>query len=50
MRNTRKDELPQMINILKGDLHLIGSRAEWNIFVDNYEKEILSSSRRLTKY
>lgn len=40
MRKTRIDELPQMINILKGDLHLIGPRAEWNILVDNYEKEI----------
>lgn len=40
MRTTRIDELPQMINILKGEMHLIGPRAEWNILVENYEKEI----------
>ena len=40
MREKRFDELPQMINILKGDMHLIGPRAEWNILVENYENEI----------
>jgi len=40
MRKTRLDELPQMINILKGEMHLIGPRAEWNILVESYEKEI----------
>lgn len=40
MRKTRIDEFPQIINILKGDMHLIGPRAEWNILVENYEKEL----------
>jgi len=40
MRKRRIDELPQLINVLKGDMHLIGPRAEWNILVDNYEKII----------
>ena len=40
MRKTRIDELPQMINVLKGDMHFIGPRAEWNILVKEYEKEI----------
>lgn len=40
MRKTRIDELPQLINVLKGDMHFIGPRAEWNILVENYEKEI----------
>ncbi|MCZ6105406.1 sugar transferase [Campylobacter ureolyticus] len=40
MRKTRIDELPQYINVLKGDMHLIGPRAEWNILVSEYEKEI----------
>lgn len=40
MRKTRIDELPQLLNILKGEMHLIGPRAEWNILVKNYEKEI----------
>jgi len=40
MRRRRYDELPQMINILKGEMHLIGPRAEWNILVKNYENEL----------
>ncbi|WP_367889827.1 sugar transferase [Campylobacter sp. CCUG 57310] len=40
MRKTRIDEIPQYKNIFKGDMHLIGPRAEWNILVNNYEKEI----------
>ena len=40
MRRSRLDELPQMINILKGEMHLIGPRAEWDILVKNYEIEL----------
>jgi len=40
MRKTRIDELPQIINVLKGDMHLIGPRAEWDVLVNQYEKEI----------
>jgi lipopolysaccharide/colanic/teichoic acid biosynthesis glycosyltransferase len=40
MRKYRLDELPQMWNILKGEMHLIGPRAEWNILVPNYRKEL----------
>ena len=40
MRRARIDEIPQLWNILKGDMHFIGPRAEWDILVENYEKEI----------
>jgi len=39
MRKTRIDELPQLWNVLKGEMHLIGPRAEWNELVQKYEKE-----------
>jgi len=39
MRKTRIDELPQLINVIKGDMHLIGPRAEWDELVKKYEKE-----------
>jgi len=39
MRKTRIDELPQLWNVLKGEMHLIGPRAEWNELVKKYEKE-----------
>lgn len=40
MRKMRIDELPQLFNVIKGDMHLIGPRAEWDILVKDYEKVI----------
>ena len=40
MRKTRIDEIPQVFNIIKGEISLIGPRAEWNKLVKEYEKEI----------
>ena len=46
MRKMRIDELPQLLNVLKGEMHLIGPRAEWDILVKDYEKLIPNYHRR----
>lgn len=40
VRKARFDEIPQMINILKGDMSIVGPRAEWDNLVNIYSKEI----------
>jgi len=50
IRNLRLDELPQIINILLGHMHLVGPRAEWVKLSDEYNKKIINySSRHVVK-
>ncbi|NPA45284.1 MAG: sugar transferase, partial [Chlorobi bacterium] len=40
MRKTRIDELPQLWNVIKGDMHMIGPRPERKYWIDIFEKNI----------
>ncbi len=48
MRKTRIDEIPQVVNVLKGDMELIGPRPERPYFVELLEQEIPYYTQRLT--
>lgn len=53
MRRLKLDELPQLINVLLGDMSLVGPRPELRTFVDMYspeQKKILSVRPGITDY
>ena len=47
MRATRLDELPQLFNVLKGDMSLVGPRPERAFFVEQFKEELPEYTYRM---
>lgn len=48
LRATHFDEIPQLINVLKGEMSLVGPRPERPVFVEQFRREIPFYEERLT--